>query len=270
MSKLFRYTVMLFVVVISIAPLVWVLLSSFKNNMEVLESALTWPSSFSFVSYVDAIKISSLHIYFLNSLFISVVSTILPLIIFGMAAYVLARFEFRGKNFIFIMLGFSLLIPLNSMIQPIYYIVNFLNLYDTKMALILVYSAFGLPIALFLLKSFYSNIPREMEEAAYMEGSGFFKTYLKIIMPLSAPVMSSAGIILFLGAWNEFLFALLLTSSTENRTIALSLNYFVKSFSYDYPALFAALIMIILPSVIIYVVLQEQITKSFVAGAVKG
>ncbi|WP_102345982.1 carbohydrate ABC transporter permease [Bacillus sp. Marseille-P3661] len=269
MNKLFNYFIMLFVVLISVVPLLWVLLSSFKTNYEVLESAFSWPSNFSFESYVDAIRLTNLHNFFLNSLLVAVITTIVSLIIFSMAGYILARFEFKFRNLIYIVLSFSILIPTNSMLQPIYILINEMNLYDTKTGLIFVYTGLALPIALFLLRSYFKSIPKEMEESAYIEGAGFVKTFLLIILPMARPALASAGVLIFLSCWNEFLFALLLTSSPESRTLSLALNYLVQAFGSDYPALFATIIMIILPSIVVYIILQEQISSSLASGAVK-
>ncbi|XID90262.1 carbohydrate ABC transporter permease [Paenibacillaceae bacterium WGS1546] len=269
-KSIFAYGVMLFVIFISIGPLLWIVLSSFKTNMEILGSALSWPSKFSFAAYRDAIEASNLHRFFVNSLLVSGSATVLALFIYAMAAYVLARVEFRLRNAIFMLLSLSILVPVIAMVQPIFKIVNELNLYDTKTALIIVNTAIGMPVSLFLLRNFFNSIPKELEEAAYLEGSGFFNTFLKIMLPLARPALASAGILVFLNTWNEFLFALLLTGSPETRTLPLSLNYFVKALTYDYAALFAAVTMTILPSILIYVILQEQISKSLAGGAVKG
>lgn len=267
---IFEYGMMFFLLAISVLPLIWVFISSFKNNMEVLDSPFTWPSKFTLQSYADAIRISKLPVYYVNSLFISTASTFLALFIFAMAAYAVARFNFKGRYLIYIFLSTSLLIPINSMIQPIYFIIKKLQLYDTKIGLIFVYTAFGLPMSFFILRSYFLNIPREIEESAHIDGYGFFGIFTKIILPIAKPALCSAGVMLFLNSWNEFLFALLLTSSEKNRTLPLSLKYFVVNFSYDYPSLFAAIVMIVLPSIIIYVFLQEQIMESIVSGAVKG
>jgi raffinose/stachyose/melibiose transport system permease protein len=261
---------MLFVVFISVGPLLWIFVSSFKTNREILTSALSWPSTFSFVAYKNAIEVSNLNLYFLNSVLVAITSTVIILLVYSMGAYVLARYEFPLKNMTYVLLSLSILLPTNSMIQPIFKLVNLMNLYDTKTALIFVYVGFGLPIALFLLKSYFGTIPKEIEEAAYIEGSGFLSTFFRIMLPLATPALASTAVLVFLFSWNEFLFSMLLISSQENRTLPLSLRYFTQAFTYDYGALFAALTMTILPSIVIYIILQEQITKSLAGGAVKG
>lgn len=264
------YLVMAFVLLICIFPMVWLLLSSFKTNMEVLESAFSWPKTPSFRGYTEAMKISKIHLRYGTSITVAGFATLFALIIFAMAGYVLARFEFKFKGFVYAMLLSSLLVPGDAMIQPIYGLINRLGLYDTKSALIIVYTAFAMPTALFLLRSSFADIPREMEEAAYVEGAGFFVTFAKIMVPLVKPALIAVTVLTFIGNWNELLYALLLTSSEKNRTLPLMLKYFTSSFSFNYPAMFAAMVMYIGPSILIYVLLQEQIMNSMVAGAVKG
>jgi raffinose/stachyose/melibiose transport system permease protein len=187
-----------------------------------------------------------------------------------MAAYALARFDFRLKNFVYGLLICSILIPGNSMLQPIYTIIRTLGLYDTKGALILVYSGFGMAMTLFLLKGFFQTIPRELDEAALIDGAGFFTVSLRIMLPLAKPAFVSAAILTFIGCWNELLYALMLTSSEANRTLPLTMKYFTNMFSFNYTAMFAALVMCITPTVLVYVLLQEQIMESMVSGSIKG
>lgn len=266
----FRYSLLLFVVLISLAPFVWVVLSSFKTNTEVLNSALSWPSHFSFIAYANALTRSRFLLFFFNSLFVSTLATLVAISIFGMAAYVLARYEFPGRNLIHAMLISSILISLIPMQQPILIIIRTLYLYDTRWALILVYAVKGLPIVIFVMHSFFKSLPKELEEAAALDGASFWQTYTRVMLPLATPAIASSGVLIFLNSWNEFLFALLLTQSEETRTLSYALRFFVNMFSYDYPTLFAAMFLTLLPSIIIYILLQEQIHKSLVGGAVKG
>ncbi len=125
-------------------------------------------------------------------------------------------------------------------------------------------------MCLFLMRSFFLSIPKELEEAAYMEGAGFYRTFFKIMLPISKPALASSAVITFIGAWNELLYALLLTSKEVNRTLPLTMKYFTSMFSFHYTPMFAALVMCIVPTILVYVLLQNQIMESMVAGAVKG
>ena len=269
-TRIICYLVMGFVVLISVFPMLWIFFSSFKTNMEVLGGAFTWPHTPSLYGYKTAIEISKIHLHYGASIIVSVSATILSLLIYSMAAYVLGRYNFKGKGFVFALLISSMLIPGEALIQPIYKLINNIGLYDTKSGLILVYTAFQMSLVLFLMRSYFADIPNEIEESAVIEGAGFMTTFLRIMLPLAAPALMSSAVLAFIACWNELLYALLLTSSEANRTLPLMLKYFTSSFSFNYPALFAALVMYIAPSVAMYILLQEQIMTSMVAGAVKG
>jgi raffinose/stachyose/melibiose transport system permease protein len=270
LAFIFRYLVMIFVVLICLFPLVWVFVSSFKTNIDILSSALTLPKSLSFKGYESAIKITRLDIRFVTSLIVTISTTAISIVIYSMSAYVLARAKFKFKGAIFALLISSILIPTNAMIQPVYTVIKSLNLYDTKFALILVYTAFSMPMCLFLLRSYFLSIPNELEESAYIEGAGFFRTFWSIMLPCAKPAVASAAVLTFIGSWNELMYALLLTSSEQNRTMPLAMKYFTSMFSFDYSAMFAAVVLCVLPTIIVYIILQEQIMESVVAGSVKG
>lgn len=268
--KILKVIFILVIVIISIMPLIWVFLSSFKTNSEILDSALALPKNWSFNGYVNAFKLSPLHIFYLNSIIVTFITTLLSIFFVGMASYVLARYEFKFKNTILLILSISLFLPMTSLIHPVYMTINKLGLYDTKSGLILVYMALGLPTTLYVLRSYFLSIPKELEEAAYIDGAGFLRTYISIMIPIAKPGFSTAAVLQFLLAWNEFLYAIVLTNSKDNRTIPVALSYFTSQFSFNYTAMFAAVVMVTLPSIIIYVLLQEQVVESMTTGSVKG
>jgi raffinose/stachyose/melibiose transport system permease protein len=269
LGQAFVYFIVLFVLFISLVPLAWVLIASFKTNAEILSSALTLPKSPSFAGYRWAFKLAKLQYKFATSLIVAISTTVGALAIYSMAAYVLARTNFKFRGLVFTLLISSILIPINTMVQPVYEIIRRLGLYDTKLALILVNIGFSMPTCLFLLRSFLLNLPTELEESAYIEGASFPRTFWQIILPLAQPALTSAAVLTFLGTWNELLYAILLTSSERNRTLPLAIRYFVQQFTFDYSAMFAALVLYIVPSLAIYVILQNQIMEGLVAGAVK-
>ena len=268
--RVLRFLFLGFFVVISIGPLIWIIMSSFKSNKEILSSAFALPSSFSLSGYKAALDMAPIFKFYGNSIITSVLSTLLNAVVVSMAPYVLARHKFKGSTFVTPLLSVSLLIPTAALLMPIYKIMTAIGLFDTRTGLILVYAALGLPTSLFIFKSYFQSIPKELEEAACIDGAGFFRTFFVIVFPLAKPGLATGAILQFLTSWNEFMFALILTKSTSVRTLPLALNYFTSQFSFNYTAMFAALTMVILPSIIIYILLQEQITSSMVEGSVKG
>ena len=269
-ARVFSYLFMALCVLVALFPIVWVVLSSFKTNREILSNGLQLPSTFSFSGYKQALEIAPILKFFVNSLIVSFASTALNVFILAMAGYVFAKKKFRFKNLIFGILSLSMVIPSTALMSPVYTVITKLHLYDTKMALILVYTALNMPISLMILRSAFAAIPTELEEAAYIDGAGFFRTFWQVMMPCAKGGLASAAVLAFLGSWNEFTFALLLTSSTSTRTLPLSLSYFTSQFSFNYTAMFAAITIAVLPSIIVFSIFQEQVCSSLTAGSVKG
>ena len=269
-ARVFSYLFMALCVLVALFPIVWVGLSSFKTNREILSNGLQLPSTFSFSGYKQALEMAPILKFFVNSLIVSFASTALNVFILAMAGYVFAKKKFRFKNLIFGILSLSMVIPSTALMSPVYTVITKLHLYDTKMALILVYTALNMPISLMILRSAFAAIPTELEEAAYIDGAGFFRTFWQVMMPCAKGGLASAAVLAFLGSWNEFTFALLLTSSTSTRTLPLSLSYFTSQFSFNYTAMFAAITIAVLPSIIVFSIFQEQVCSSLTAGSVKG
>ena len=269
-ARVFSYLFMALCVLVALFPIVWVVLSSFKTNREILSNGLQLPSTFSFSGYKQALEMAPMLKFFVNSLIVSFASTALNVFILAMAGYVFAKKKFRFKNLIFGILSLSMVIPSTALMSPVYTVITKLHLYDTKMALILVYTALNMPISLMILRSAFAAIPTELEEAAYIDGAGFFRTFWQVMMPCAKGGLASAAVLAFLGSWNEFTFALLLTSSTSTRTLPLSLSYFTSQFSFNYTAMFAAITIAVLPSIIVFSLFQEQVCSSLTAGSVKG
>ena len=269
-ARVFSYLFMALCVLVALFPIVWVVLSSFKTNREILSNGLQLPSTFSFSGYKQALEMAPILKFFVNSLIVSFASTALNVFILAMAGYVFAKKKFRFKNLIFGILSLSMVIPSTALMSPVYTVITKLHLYDTKMALILVYTALSMPISLMILRSAFAAIPTELEEAAYIDGAGFFRTFWQVMMPCAKGGLASAAVLAFLESWNEFTFALLLTSSTSTRTLPLSLSYFTSQFSFNYTAMFAAITIAVLPIIIVFSIFQEQVCSSLTAGSVKG
>ena len=212
-------------------------------------------------NYVKAFEIAPLTTFYKNSILVAIIATILNLLIFSMAAYVLVRCRFRFKGLITMLFSAAL--------QPLYQTLNSAHLYDTLTGLIVVYAALGMPTTLYIMMSYYKTISPTLEEAAYIDGAGFFRTFVQIILPLTRPAFATAGVLQFLLCWNEFQFALTLTTGTEKRTLPIALYYFKSAFASDYGAMFAATVLVTVPSIIVYMLMQKQVISGLAAGSVK-
>ena len=265
-----EYAVMLFTIAVSVFPIIWVVMSAFKTNAQILSNPFELPTQINFDAFVYIFEKYNFVRYFGNSLLICIVSTAISLVIFAMGGYVIAKYNFPGKNVMFALFTITLLVPAQSKAQPIFSLVTDLNLYDNIWGVTLVYLSMGLAMSMFILKATFMAIPKSLDEAASLEGAGFFTTFWKINFPLAKSGLATAGILMFLNNWNEYFYASLLTSSDENRTLPLALQFFTESFSYDYTKLFAALTVVVLLCIILYVFAQEQVQASVAATGVKG
>lgn len=267
---LFGYTVFAFVIVVSVFPILWVIVSSFKSNGAILSSPFSPPDLFNFNAYTSTLLQYNFGTYAINSFVISMSATLVSVVVFAMAAYVFAKFRFPFKNLLYILFTLTLLVPGHTKTQPIFALISNLNLYDTKLGIWLVYLSGGVAMSLFILRSTFLAIPKDLDESASIDGSGFFRTFWQINLPLAKSGLATAGILMFLGNWNEYYYAALLTSSESNRTLPVSLGFFNQAFSYDYTRMFAALTMVILPGIIIYIFAQEQVQASVASSGIKG
>ena len=264
-----KYTFFLLCIIIAVFPIIWVIMSSFKTNAEILTNGIALPTKYNFNGYIAALRISPIPTFFINSIIISGMATILNVLFLAMAAYVFARFSFPLKNLLYFILSLSLVLPMTALLHPVYLTINTLKLSNTRSGLVLVYMALNLPMSLLILRSTFQAIPKGLEEAAHVDGAGFIRIFFQVMMPVAKGGLTSAGVLSFLYCWNEFTFALILTSSQRVRTIPLSFSYFVSQFSKNYTAMFAAITIAVLPSIIVFAIFQEQVVNSLVAGAMK-
>ncbi len=268
-ATLFKWLFLLFFVAIALFPLLWLLLSSFKSNQEFLQDPLALPRALRFSNWRNALEISRLPLLFINSTIVSTLSTICTIFVSSMGAFVLSRFEFRGRSHILAVITVGILMPIIAFMVPYYRLVNALGLYDTLWGLILTYSGINIPVALFILQSFMRKIPTELEEAAIMDGCTVWGRFWHVIFPLSRSGVATVGVFVFLVSWNEFIYALLLTSSESSRTLQLGIRFFRSQFLTDYTSMFAAISMTVIPAIFVYIFFHERIISGLTSGALK-
>lgn len=260
------YTVMFIVLVVSLYPLIWVFISSFKE----VPGGLGLPRPWKLDGYRSIFTKLHIGVYFANSLFITTLSTIISTMAVTMGAYVSARMHFRGKGLLTLMFASTLYVPSISISFPIYRMMNTLNLQDTRTAVIFVYSGLNIAVTYFVIRSYFLTIPREMEEAAQIDGCSYFQTFWRIIFPLAKPGIATGGILAFLNNWNEFYFASLLINSKSKMTIPALLGQFKGTYSMDRNGMFSAIVVSVLPTILLFCACSKVFIKSLTAGAVKG
>lgn len=253
-----------------IFPIVWIIYNSFKSGEEFAHSIIELPRAINFDNYVQAFETGHMQLYFWNSLFNTLVSVTIIVILGYIAGYFLARCQFTGRKLIYGIFMLGMLIPTHSLLVPIFIQFNKLNLLDNRLTLLAPYIAFGLPLAIFLLESFIRTVPYEVEEAARIDGASLNRILIQIVFPMCKPVLSTVIIMSFLQRWNEFPFALVLIKSEKYKTLPIGLANFSGAYTTDYTQLMAGLMIATLPVLMIYFIFRKQIVQGMTAGAVKG
>ncbi len=266
-----RWILIIFFAVYTLFPLLWLLASSLKTNNEFLtKSPFSLPAVPQWINFRNALTVAGLGRMLLNSVIVGLCATLLNVVIASMGAYCISRFRFRGRESIYTLFTAGILVPLSALMVPYFIIINKLGLYNTYGGMILLYSAIGIPMSTFLIRGLMDSLPMELEEAAYIDGCGFYGRFFHIVLPLSRTGIVTAATFQFLTCWNEFIFANLIVSSEKLRTIQVGIRYFTNQFSTDYVSMYAAIVISIVPSIIGYVIFQEQIIAGMTSGAVKG
>jgi len=256
-------------------PLIWVVLASFKNNTEIfLGEPFALPKAFSFDTYVNAWQTAHVGQYFLNSVFVVVISTAGTMLFGSMAAYVLARYKFFGNRFIYYLFVSGLAFPTFMALVPLFFILKGFGLINTFTGLILVYIAYSLPFTVFFLTAFFKALPHEIDEAATMDGASHTRKFFQIMVPMARSGLISITIFNIVGQWNQYLLPVaIMQGAGADKKWVLTQGIANISTSAGYHAewstLFAALTLSILPMIIVYAVFQRQIQAGLTAGAVK-
>ncbi|TNJ66254.1 carbohydrate ABC transporter permease [Paenibacillus hemerocallicola] len=254
----------------NIVPLLWMAVNSFKSEQEYALHPVGLPKQWIIDNFKKAWEIAHLGTYFWNSIFVTLASVALTVFLGALASYFLSRFEFRGRKWVYGSFMLGMVIPIHATLIPIFLLMQKIGLLDTRMSLILPYTAFHLSITVFILVGFMSTFPRDIEESAVMDGSGIFRIFWSIILPMTRPAIATVVILNFIYNWNEFLFALVLINDSALKTLPLGLANFAGKETTNQTLQMAALTMALVPIVLFYLALQKQLVQGMTAGAVKG
>ncbi len=256
--------------VIWIMPFVFIVFTAIKTNKEIMtSSAFSLPHSLRFENFSDAWGRGNFSTTFQNSVIISLIKVPLGLAISAMAAYALSRIRFTGSKLLMMFLLLGAMIPFQVMLAPIFTLVNGFGLIDTYAGVILPYLAFGVPYQVFILHGFFRAIPKEVSEAAYIDGASHITIFWRIFLPVSLPVLAALLILDFVATWNEFAMALVLLQDKHMWTLPLGLMSYQGQFSNDYALLNAAIVMTVFPAVLVYMIFQRYFVSGLTSGAVK-
>ena len=251
------------------APFMFMILTGFKDSDELIENPVyAVPQNFKLDNF-QLVLGGSFPRGLLNSILVCVASILLIVVVASMASWAFARIKFRFSTVLMSLVVAGMIVPVHSTLIPIYLLVSRLGIYDTLLALILPYVAFALPISIVILTQFMREIPKEMDEAAYLDGCGPIRTFIRIGLPLSTAGLVTIAIFNAVTLWNEFLFAYVLTSSPTSRTLPLAIWDFTGQYTFNTAAVMAALSLSAVPLILTYMFFQERLIKGMMAGAVK-
>ncbi|WP_370946822.1 carbohydrate ABC transporter permease [Amycolatopsis sp. cg5] len=259
------------VLVFALVPVLWVVSLSFKTKATIADGNFI-PREWSLQNYADIFQTTEFIRALVNSIGIAIIATVIAVVLGTMAAYAIARLDFPGKQ---LLVGLSLLIamfPQVSLVTPLFNIERELGLFDTWPGLILPYITFALPLSIYTLSAFFREIPWELEKAAKMDGATPAQAFRKVIAPLAAPGVFTTAILVFIFCWNDFLFAISLTSTEASRTVPAALSFFTGSSQFEDPTgtISAAAVVITVPIIIFVLFFQRRIVAGLTSGAVKG
>lgn len=251
-------------------PLLIMVINSFKTTREIFLTPFSPPASWSLQSYLEVWQRASFGVYFANSLWVSVTSVVLILVISSMAAYGLARYRFPGVDALRLYFLAGLMVPLRLGVVPLFLLIQRLGLLDSHWALILTYLANGIPFSIFLLSGFFRQLPKELEYAARIDGCTEFQIYRRVLLPLVRPALATVAIYNFVPIWNDFFFPLIFLRSDHLKTIPLGMTLFFGQHKIDWSLLFAGMTLASLPLLALYVLLSGHFIRGLTAGAIKG
>jgi multiple sugar transport system permease protein len=270
-GKPLRILIGCILVVNGMFPALWILFTSLKTEAELTAKPITWlPHAPTLANYLRAFTDQPLLLFLFNSFMVAILSTALTLFISVLAAYALARLQIRGRDLILSAIIAVSTFPLITLLVPLFEIMRALGLLNTWIALIFPYTVLSLPVCTLILVSFFEGIPRDLENSAMIDGCTRLGALFKVVVPLSAPGVFTAGILAFVNAWDEFLLALSFNSNPMLRTLPVGITLYQGEFAFPWPVISAALVVGIVPVAVLIVIFQERVVSGLTSGGIKG
>lgn len=271
-KKINNYLIKIFLIVIGLSfifPLYWMLNLSFKAKEEIYDNAFGLPRQWVFINYSNALKSYNFFTYFKNS-FIYTLGTVLLILLFGsMLAYCLSRMNWKFSRIALNYVSIGLIIPVQVVLIPLFIMIKQVKLQNTFMGLIVPMASFGMASCILMLYAFFRSLPKELEEAACIDGCNVYQSYFRIIVPIVKPALATQCVLIFISTWNEFTLSYILVTKESYRTLTVGLaNFFVQIGLTDWGLIGAAMILTSVPTIIVYILGSEQIENALTAGAV--
>lgn len=252
--------------VVAVAPLLIMVINSFRPSRELFRNPLGLPLTPTLDNYVNAWSEASFSTYFANSALVTVSAVVLGTAVSALAAYPLGRYVFRGRSLLVAFFLAGLMLPIRLNVIPIFYLLSSMGMIDSRLALVLVYAASGVPFCVFVLTMFFRQLPGDLEEAARLDGAGELRIFGRIMLPLVRPALATVALFQFVQLWNELLFPLVLLRSESKYTIPVGLTQFFGQYTTNYALLFAGLVIATIPLVVVFVFATRQVVAGLTAG----
>lgn len=268
--KIVIYIFLVLMAFLYLAPLVWMFFVSLKTNTEIFKSPFALPEEIQLGNFIFAWTAGKLGIATLNSAIVCVTALILNIIIGCMASFALGRLRFKMSGAVMTYFLIGMMIPIHCILIPLFKTFSNMHLYNSLLGLIIPYTVVSLPTTIFIMTGFFKNMPNEMFEAACIDGCSIYKIFASIALPLSKTGIFVTALMAFVGNWNELLLAMVFISDDAKKTLPVALSKFVGPYNTNYTQMFAAIIIAILPTIIVYCCFSNQIVDGLTAGAVKG
>ncbi len=274
-NKNFRKTIifgiLIVFVLIVLFPIFWMISTSLKTRPETFNTPPNWiPNKITFKAYIEMWTMKNFSKYFINTLIVSISATILSLFLSIPASYGFARFKFKGSRTLISMILLTQMLPLVILITPYFILMRYLGLLNTHIALILAYTSFSLPFSTWMLRGFFASIPKEIDEAAMVDGCSRLQAVFKVVIPLAVPGIGATALFAFLLAWNHYIFALSLALGNDMYTISVGLGSMMGEFRIAWNQLMAASLISTIPSIVLYMFLEQYFVQGLTGGAIKG
>lgn len=272
-SKIIKTIIYIFLsllAVIYILPLVWMLFISFKNDKEIFSSPYGLPETFMWENYTFAWSAGRLGTATLNSVIVCVTTLLLSMLIGAMVAFAIGRMRWKLSGLVMTYFMIGMMVPVHCVLIPLFKTFSKVGLYNNLSGLILPYLTFSLPMTIFILTGFFKSMPSELFEAACIDGASIYTCFFKVALPLSKTGLFVTGLMTFVNNWNELLLAMVFISDDAKKTLPVSLSKFVGPYNTNYTQMFAAIIIAIIPTIVVYCCFSNQIVDGLTAGAVKG
>lgn len=263
------YALLTIYLLIVLFPILDLVALSFKNYAGIVSNPVSLPHVWRWSNYVTAWTEGDLGRFLINTAFVAVFSTFLTILCGSMAAYVLARFEFRGNQLIYLVFVAGLALPVLMIAAPLFVLIERLHLYNNPLALVFVYSSGGLGFTVFLLVNFIRAVPKDLEEAAYIDGAGPLLTFTMIVLPLVRPSIATVSVFNIVNAWNGFFFPLIFLQDQSKMTVAVGIMSFVGEYGTQWNLLLPALVIVMVPTILVFIVASKQFIRNMTTGAIK-